>query len=65
MKWKTGAIYHTCLIKPKHGQHPNISLFAKVHVLLIENFYAAPNKSKIYIYISIYIYIYIYESIYY
>ena len=47
MKLKTGSIYHTCLIKPKHGQHPNISLFTKVHVLLIENFYAAPNKSKI------------------
>ena len=45
--WETGSIYYTCLIKPKHAKDPKIAAFAKVHALLVENFYTAPNKSKI------------------
>ena len=46
---RLNKIYYTCLIKPKYAQHPRIPSFAKVHVLLVENFYAAPNKDQVYI----------------
>ena len=31
---KTGSIYFTCFIKPKHTEHPKMAIFAKVHILL-------------------------------
>ena len=41
------SIYFTCPIKPKHAQHTKIPIFAKIHVLLVQNFYTAQKKSKI------------------
>ena len=35
---KTGPIYCTCMIKPKHVKHPEMPAFGNVHLLLVETF---------------------------
>ena len=53
--WEDWINLLSSLIKPKHAQHLKIPIFAKVHVLFVENVYATISKSKtnIWKYISV------------